>query len=155
MIGTLLLVKLKHFVCASNVPLTLKTELGQVGASAEAQCQSHRDLDPAAWPSVRSTPTAGESTQRVLAAVHVHAELQIDQHRRNRNIVHGYGLKPVDGVDEVDLSAQLCENSLPVKPTIYRIHCRRLAEPRSEKELPHSHSAAKTMLQNCCSVPGC
>jgi hypothetical protein len=43
------------------------------------------------------------------------------------------GLKPVEGLSDIDLFSRLCEKCLPVKPAIDSVHCRRLGKPQPGK----------------------
>jgi hypothetical protein len=69
-----------------------------------------------------------ESNKIFLAAVHM--EMQEVQ-RRRQNFVSG--LKPVEGLSDIDLFSRLCEKCLPVKPAIDSVHCRRLGKPQPGK----------------------
>ena len=68
--------------------------------------------------SVRSTVTVNDA----VTAVHLD---KVDKQRRSRNVIVT-GLKPVSGIDDTDLFAELCETALPVKPAFNRDRCRRL-----------------------------
>jgi hypothetical protein len=64
---------------------------------------------------------------KVLAAVH--SEL-MDKQRRASNVVV-QGLKPVEGINDVDLFYAICEDNLPIKPVVEK--CRRIGKPQMGK----------------------
>jgi hypothetical protein len=94
--------------------VTLRTELNQIRASIRVDCQpnieSSRETASVTTATVAPSAVADESLvfaakKQVLAAVHT--KLQLQQQRKMNVIVKG--LKPVDGVDDAKLFAQLCE----------------------------------------------
>jgi len=59
----------------------------------------------------------------------VHSEL-MDKQRRACNVVV-QGLKPMEGINDVDLFYAICEDSLPIKPAVEK--CRRIGKPQTRK----------------------
>ena len=88
-----------------------------------------------------------KDTRKLL--VEVHLDMSDKLRRANNAVVTG--LSPVDGVDDVDLFRQLCENYLPIKPAVRRERCRRLGKPQDGKTQPlliqlESEDCAKELI---------
>jgi len=101
----------------------LKDEVKQL----KSELQGKNDFRTAA-----TIPIKDKDTRELLAEVHLDMS---DKLRRANNVVVT-GLSPVDGVDDVDLFSQLCENYLPIKPAVRRERCRQLGKPQDGKTQP-------------------
>ena len=126
---------------------SVKEEIRQLRADFDAYKLTHPE-PPVIWPepsasstvktctvSVNANETRDEqqqNTRNVLAAVH--NELN-DKNRRKCNVIVS-GLKEVNGEDDVMLFSQLCEQYLPVKPSVNRERCRRLGTKMPGKIRP-------------------
>ena len=101
----------------------LKDEVKQL----KSELQGKNDFRTAATKTIKD-----KDTRELLAEVHLDMS---DKLRRANNVVVT-GLSPVDGVDDVDLLSQLCENYLPIKPAVRRERCRQLGKPQDGKTQP-------------------
>lgn len=99
--------------------LTLAAELNRIKTCSQPEQPSMQD----------TAVPVGQSNKAFLAAVHT--EMQEVQRRRQNVIVSG--LKPVEGLSDIDLFSSLCEKCLPVKPAIDSVHCRRLGKQQPGK----------------------
>jgi hypothetical protein len=122
-------------ITEDNQPsVSLHAELDQFKERLEMHCRLHLEAPTAASAQQLQQPQLPQtgSVKGMLSAVHT----ELDQQRRRRRNIMVRGLKPVNGVHDADLFAELCEVHLLVKPAFVRVRCHRLGKKQPGKIQP-------------------